>query len=115
MLAGCNRSQLRLRHDRQNQRRWMRLVMVNDVGGLDHSRSARLNLAGVEVSIETREIAARNFEPQFVSSEEDVARRPEIDADVIRLAGIGKLRLLLRTSVTHTQDSARQILRKSIR
>ncbi len=51
-----------LRHEGKNQSRRTGLVMVDDVGCSQHVRSMRLILAGIVVSVESREIAARNFE-----------------------------------------------------
>ena len=69
--------------------------MVDDVCCFNHVRSARLVLAGIQVSVESREVAAGNLKPQFVSWEENITRRPKIHADVIDLSGISKFRFLL--------------------
>src|SRR6266481_5237341 len=103
------------RHYWHHQRRRMRLVMINDIRRFDHARGAGLLFAGVQVAIEAREIAAGNFQPQLVAGEENIARGPQVHGDVIRLARIRQLRFFLRIAVAQPQNSARQILRKSIR
>ena len=70
--CGLNRSlrgilRRRLRHNGKNHCRRPRLVVVDDVGCFDHVRSMRLILTGIQVSIKSREVAAGNLEPQFVS------------------------------------------------
>ena len=81
--------------------------MVDDVGGFHHARGAGLFLSGIEVAIETREIAAGDFEPEFVSREENVASGPKIDGDVINLAGIRELWFFLRIAIAQAQDAFR--------
>lgn len=89
--------------------------MVDDVGCFDHVRSTPLILSGIQVSIKSREVAAGNLEPQFVSWQENIARRPQIYANVIDLPGISKFRFLLRITVAQAQNTLRQILSKSVR
>src|SRR6476660_7680220 len=103
------------RHDGQNERGGTRLVMKNDIRRLDHARGAGLLFAGVQVAVEAREIAAGYFQPQFVARKENIARGPQVHGDVIGLSRICQLRFFLRIPVTQPQDSARQILRESIR
>ena len=69
--------------------------MVDDVCCFDHVGPTRLILARIQVSIKSREIAAGNSEPQFVSWHENVARRRKIQSDVIDLPGMSKFRFLL--------------------
>jgi hypothetical protein len=89
--------------------------MVDDVCCFDHVRSTRLILTGIQVTIKSREVAAGNLEPQFVSWQENIARRPKIYANVIDLPGISKFRFLLRIAVAQAQNTFRQILSKSVR
>ena len=85
--------QNRLRQNWENQRRRPGFVVVNDVSGFNRPRSARLILAGIQVSIKSWEVAAGNLDPQFVPSQKYIARRPKIHADVIDRPGICQLRL----------------------
>ena len=61
-------------HNRNDKCRRSRFIVVNHVSRLNHSRSVRLFLARVHISIETREIATRYLEAKFVAREEHVAR-----------------------------------------
>src|SRR6202140_5582698 len=103
-----------LRQNGENQSRRPGSVVVNDVGCFHHLRPPRLILARIQVSIKSREVAAGNLEPQFVSGQEDIARRPQINADVINLSRICEFRFLLRIAVAQAQNAFRQILGKSV-
>ena len=89
--------------------------MVDEVGGSNHVRSTALILARIQVSIKSREVAAGNLEPQFVSGQENIAGCPKIDADVIDLARIPEFRFLRGIAVAHAKNAFRQILGKSVR
>ena len=56
-------SEMASRHDGNNQRRGMRLVVINHVRGFDHARGTGLLFAGIQVAVEARKIAAGNFQP----------------------------------------------------
>ena len=64
------------RDDGKNQRRRMRLVVINHVGGFDHARGAGLFFARIHVSVEAREIAAGDFQPQLMPRQEHIAGSP---------------------------------------
>src|SRR5579863_2506525 len=106
---------LLLRDNRQNQRGWMLAIVIDGVRRLDPMRRIRRRLAGVQVAVEAREIAARDFEAQLVSGKEDVARRPEVDGQLVDLSGIHELRPLLRVPVARAQDALGQVLGEAVR
>src|SRR5215470_15954975 len=101
-------------HDGQYHCRGMLRVMVNGVGGSNRFPTRSILFAGVEISIEPREIAAADFKPHPVTLPENVACGPEIDRELIGLAGVHESRLLLGIPVARSQDSLRQILCKPI-
>src|ERR1700704_4348003 len=100
--------------DWYHQCRRPELIVINHIRGFDHPRPARLLFPGVEVPVETRKITAGDFQPQLVPGQKHIARRPEIHRDVISLSRVRQLRFLLRIPVAQPQDSARQVLRKTI-
>ena len=50
--------------------------------------------SSVEVPIEAREIAAANLKAQAVAFLEDVARRPQVEGDLVGLSRVQECRLL---------------------
>ena len=79
--------------------------MVNSGGGFYHADRAFRAFAGIKISTEAWEIAAGYFEAYFVAGEELIGRRPEIDGELINLAGVHELGLLLGVSVAGAQDA----------
>src|SRR5438552_17328474 len=88
-----------LRYDRQEQCRWMRLIVINHIRRFDHPPRARLRFAGVQVAVEPRTIAAGNFQPELVPGEKHIARRPQIHPKGIPLSPIPPIPFLLGTPV----------------
>lgn len=83
--------------------------MVDDVGCFDRARSECLISTRVQVSIKSREVAAGNLEPQFVTYLKDIVCRPKIHADVIDIPGICKFRFLLRVAVAQAEHAIRVV------
>lgn len=50
-------------------------------------------LAGIQIAVEAWEIARRDFEPDAVTLEENIARRPEIDLVFVNFSGRDRRRL----------------------
>ena len=60
--------------------------MEDGVGGLHDSGVAGCALAGVQIAIEAREVAAGDFQANAMAFQEDVAGGPEIDLVLVDLA-----------------------------
>ena len=60
----------------------MLCVVQNRVGGGDKVSRKFDVFAGIEIAIETREIAAGNLQAQRMAAQKDVAGRPEIDGNL---------------------------------
>ena len=69
----------------------------------------------IEIAVEAREIAARDFKAQRVSAEKHVARGPEIQGDLIDLPRIHQASVLHGITIAHAKDAFREILRESVR
>jgi hypothetical protein len=87
-----------LRHG-ENQRTGMRSVVVDNACRLYEVRACCSIPAGVQVAVEAREVARRNFEAQPVAFEEDVARGPEVDFVFVDFAGLNGLSLRGRAAL----------------
>src|SRR5262245_23054403 len=61
--------------------------------------------AGVGVAIESREVAARDLEPDAMAGTEQIRRRSQIDRDLRRFAWREQLRRRLALTVARTQDA----------
>jgi hypothetical protein len=78
-------------------------------------RRARNHAAMIRVSIEAREVRARDLYPNPMSVEKDIAGRPEIHIDLIHLSRSGNLLPAQTVAVAHPQDSVGNPDRRSIR
>jgi hypothetical protein len=87
---------------------------IEGVGGRKKALREGGIFTGVQISVKTGEIAAGNLQPQHVSLEKHVTRRPQINCELVHLSGIHQVSFLLRIAITGADDSFRQILRKSI-
>ena len=109
-------------NNRQDQRRGMFRIVIN------HIRSgpewllrvyvlAGLQIAiapGVQVTVETRKVAAGNFQAQRVSFFEDIAGRPDVNVEFVYLAGRDQRRRFLRVTIADAHNSFGQILRETV-
>ena len=73
--------------------------MEHGVGGSYPFGRTGGELTIVEVPVETREIAAGEFEAQAVARAEDVTRSPKVDRERIHLPGSEESRSDLRVAV----------------
>src|SRR5262245_58526739 len=83
-------------------------VVIDRLIRLDHPGRAERRLARVEVTIEAREVAARNIDANLVSGLEDVAGRPHINRVFVYLARLDRLRAFGRITVARTNDAVGQ-------
>src|ERR1043166_4070536 len=83
-------------------------VVINRLVRAHGARRADDVFSGVQVSIEAREVAARNVQPYPVSSLEHVPRCPQVDRVLINLAGRNERRLLRTFSIPGTHDPVRK-------
>jgi hypothetical protein len=60
---------------------------------------------GIQISIETREIAAADFKPQYVPFAKNIARSPQVELEFVYLPRVHQLGLLLGIPVTRSNDS----------
>src|SRR5579864_2642184 len=90
-------------------------VVINRVGGCDRLSGRRWILAGVQVSVETREVAAADLESKAVALAKQVAGGPQVDGEFVGLTGIQEGRFLLGLAVTRSYNAFRQILCESVR
>src|SRR5450631_879571 len=82
----------KLWHDRENEGGGMRRIVQNGVGGRGPPGRSSCRFSGVQIAVETGEIAARNFKAKAVPDAKDVAGRPKIDrerVDFARREGFG--------------------------
>src|SRR6266550_2768972 len=93
----------------------MPVIVINRIRGWHRFPVEANSLAGIQVSIETREVAAADFQPQTVSLKKDIRRGPQVNAELVYLAWIHELRLLLGTPIACANNSLGQVLSKSIR
>jgi hypothetical protein len=71
-------------------------------------------LAGIQVPIEAREIAAGYFHPQAVTRKENITGCPEINRELIDLARVHELGFFERVPIARPDNSVRQVLGKSV-
>src|SRR5262245_55277272 len=79
--------------------------MMDDVFGDLPLRFVVVVASGVQVTLEAREIAARNFEPDAVTRTEVVTRDLQINLDFVSLAFLHPYLLVVTLAVTGAQDS----------
>jgi hypothetical protein len=70
-------------------------VVVNGLCRLDELRADAKWLACIQISVESWEIAAGDFDPDFMAGQKGVARNPQVYLVAINLAGLNKGRLAL--------------------
>src|SRR3954452_21662372 len=89
------------------------IVIDGICGGHGFTVEAKL-LTVVQVSIETREVAATHLEPQSVSLQENIRSGPQVDGKRINLSGRHHLWLLRGISIPRPHNAFGEILRKSV-
>src|SRR5690348_15114775 len=89
----------------QDQRRTMIAIVIDRLVRADRARRGDNIFAGVQIPIETREVAAGNVQPDPVAGLEDVRRCPQVDRVLIDLAGRNQRRLLRALSITSANNS----------
>ena len=93
----------------------MILVVEDRVGGFDPCGRIPGRLASVEIAVEAREVAAREFKAHPVARAEDIARSPQVDRKWVRLPTHKGGGLGLRVSIATTEDALREIDGGSVR
>src|SRR2546427_13126232 len=77
-------------HDRQEDARRVRAVVMHAVARHAGLRVGAEPLAGVGIGIEARVVARRDVHRDPVAAVEDETRRPEVDPDLHDLAGLAR-------------------------
>ena len=72
---------------RQDQPRGALLIVVHGLVGSLHLDVGTQHLAGVQVAVEAREVAARYLQPDAVPCPKYVAGHPQVNRQLIDLAG----------------------------
>src|ERR1700737_4365290 len=98
----------------QDKRRWIGVIVIDGVGGLDPARSVFGFFFCVQISIEARKVAAGDLQTDAMSCEKDVAGRPSIDLEFIDVRPFHELSLLLGVTIAGTQNAVRQVLRITV-
>src|SRR5450755_1799793 len=101
-------------NQRQNQSRGVFGIVINGVGGRPVVVGGRLDLPCVQVTVKPGEIAAGNLQTQNVPFQENVAGGPEIDGQLVDLAGIQQGGLFLRLAVAGADDALGQVLGEAV-
>ena len=83
-------------------------VVVDRLVRLYHLCRAERRLARVEVTIEAREVTARDVDANPVSCFEGVASRPQVDHVFVNLTRLDRLRALGRITVAGANDAVSQ-------
>ena len=66
--------------------------------------------AGIEISVETGEIAAGDFDSDFVAGQKGIARYPEIDFVTVKLARLNQIRIVLRVAIAGAENAVAEIV-----
>src|SRR5579864_827584 len=90
-------------------------VMIDRVRCRGRFSGGRCIFPGVWVSVKTGKIAAADLETDPVSFTKEVAGRPQVECELVGLAGIQVRGLLRGVAITRPQNSLRQVLRESVR
>ena len=93
----------------------MLCVVEDGVGRAHRFSSGGTFFAGVEIPVETREIAAADLKPQAMAFAENIAGRPHVQGELVRLAGIHEVGLQLGIAVSTTDYAFGKVLREAIR
>src|SRR5271154_4908672 len=101
---GVNRTWTLRDHRKQNVGFTAR-GMVDFVFGHDSARFIIVAAPGVEIAVETREIAARNLQPDAVAGRKVVAGGMQIDLQPVALARGHPDRMVEALAVAHAQYS----------
>src|SRR5688572_14676553 len=106
----------RARYDRQDDVRWVLTAVVDSLHRFHHPRSGGRIVAGVQVAIEARKIAARDLDANAMAGEEHVARHPQVDRVLVDLARLDHLRRSThRLAVAGADDAILDVLSESAR
>src|SRR5256885_7124648 len=92
----------------------MLCVVIDSVRSCNRFSRRDLVVAGIEISVETRKIAAADFEPEPVAFAKYVAGRPQIHDELVDLARVHQLRLLAGIAIARPYNSFGQILREAV-
>src|SRR6185437_15176330 len=92
-------------------------VMIAEyrLDGLPEVFFIRHQTPGVWISIEAREIAAGNLEPDPMACTEDVTGNAGIDREPVHLTRFDQLRRFKRIAVADAQDTVRQVASLAVR
>src|SRR4051794_25814150 len=71
--------------------------------------------AGIEVAVDSREVAGRDVEADTVAGREDVARGPEVDSDLAYLTRFHEHRAFNGIAVPGAQDALAEVDRATVR
>ena len=92
----------------------MILIVENSIFRFDHARGAGLEFAGIQVSVEAREIAAGDFEAKFMAGQENVAGGVHFNFDFVDFARVRQFGSCPGIAVTQAKDSFADVLSKSV-
>src|SRR4051794_35532570 len=66
-------------------------------------------VSGVQIAVEAREIAAADLDPDAVARLENIARHPEVDLELVDLAGCQQLGRTTSLAVAPAHDAVAQV------
>ena len=92
----------------------MRAIVKYGVGGNGHFGGVRGGLASVQIAVETREIAARNFQAKTMAGAEQVAGGQQIDGERIDLAGNERRGRFLGATITGAKNAFGDVYGRTI-
>lgn len=95
----------RLRDDGQQKSGSVRRIVKDGVGGASPLGGSGRGFARVQIAIETREIAAGNFQADAMACAKNVAGGPEIDSEGVDLARREECGSFLRIAIFCAEDS----------
>jgi hypothetical protein len=112
---GFKPSRMTFRNYWQNDGGRIIRLVENSLAGFVHLRRQTRRQQGVQVSIESREIAARDFQADPMVSLEDVTGYTSIDVDLVRLVLRDEYRLGERKAIAKSLQAIRYYKRGPIR
>src|SRR5580704_917591 len=93
----------------------MRAVMIDGVLRFGEIGTGGRVLAGIQIAVETGEIAARNLDANLVPFQEYVAGIPQVDLELVDLSGRDGVSFTCTVAIARAQNAFRKVLRKSVR
>jgi hypothetical protein len=93
----------------------MLLPVINRLPCCAEVRFVRNGCPCIRISIETRKIAARYFQPNTMAGQKHVARHPCIDFDAVNRTRFREFRLFEAVPVSEPENTIRQVARVTVR